>query len=182
MRPCVSSLTPSVPFHPQPPVPGSHEPPPAPAEPPEQPPTCSLPVLLGLPAPLEGAHRWQGEPAVPAPSLLHPSQGKDGREKQRQPNFTSQIQVKSGCCLCCCISYLLLSPSSCWEERCWLGDENLQLKGDFEGGVAAGETCCLQTVLHWNLLIVLETTLLLHGARLGWDWRLVTASASLMYF
>lgn len=57
----------------------------------------------------------------------------------------------------------------------------MQLKGDCEDEVAAGEACSLQTVSHWNLLIVLETTLLLQGARLGWDWCLVTASASLMY-
>lgn len=121
LRPRVSSLTPCVPSHPQPPVPESHEPPSAPTEPPEQPPSKSPLALLGFPALLEGAHCWQGEPAVPAPSLLHPSQGK---EKQRQPNFTWQIQVKSGCCLCHRISYLLLPALSCWEERCWLRDEN----------------------------------------------------------
>lgn len=53
-----------------------------------------------------------------------------------------------------------------------------QKEGDFEGRVAAGKTHCFQTVSHWNLLIVLETIMLLQG----WDWHLVTASASLMYF
>ncbi|XP_050834524.1 uncharacterized protein LOC103823181 [Serinus canaria] len=57
----------------QPPVPWSHEQLSVPAEPPEQPPSHSPPALLGFPAPLEGAHRWPGEQAAPAPSLLHPS-------------------------------------------------------------------------------------------------------------
>lgn len=157
----VPSLTSPVLSHPQPAASGSHEPP---AEPLEQPPHRSSLALLGFPGRCPSP---VGDQAAPAPSLSHPSQGKDricsvrGLQMRLRagllPGLLHLLPHLGGHCSLASVS-APLPPGSLGGQGAGSGRRTalvLQLKLDLKGGVCGvvtpNVTRCLQIISHLQI-------------------------------